>query len=53
MDNRLAANPLNLAPTNAVVLVLFDSPKIGGNHLKLQTRTARVQNQDIHRNDLL
>jgi len=37
MDDRLAANASNFAAADAIVLVLFDPLKIGGNHLKLQT----------------
>jgi hypothetical protein len=47
-DDRLAANALHLAPTDAIVLMLFDSLKVGCNHLKLQARASQVQNEDIH-----
>jgi hypothetical protein len=48
MDNCLAPDALNLTATDAIILVLLDPVEVGGNDLKLQTGTSRVENQNVH-----
>ena len=47
-DDGLAANSIDFAAADPIVLVLIDPLKIGGNDLKLQGGTSGIQNQDIH-----
>jgi hypothetical protein len=47
-DDCLAANAFDFATANSIVLILLDPLKVGGDDLKLQTGTPRVQDQNVH-----
>lgn len=47
-DDRLAADSLDFAAADSIVLVVFNVLKIGGNDLKFQAGTSGIQDEDVH-----
>ncbi len=47
-DDCFSADSFDFAAADAIVLMLLDLLKVGGNNLKLQTRASGVQDKDVH-----
>ena len=46
--NRFPADAFHFTLAQAVIFMLLDAIKVGGNHLKLQAGTSRVEYQYVH-----
>src|ERR1700756_5718151 len=53
LNDRLAPDPLDPPPQNTVVFIRLDLLEVGGNDLKLQAGTTRIQHQYVHRSRLI
>src|SRR5262249_25239926 len=47
-NDGLTADPLDLSPAESLVGVLLHPLQFSGNYLELQTRTAGVENENVH-----
>ena len=47
-NDRFSADSLNLAATQALIIVLRNPVKISSDQLELQTRASRVEYQNVH-----